>query len=138
MSEPLSREAKKWLSRWAKDEWYVYIRPLTSRFIDRSTKHRLYWAVSVECRRIGGETRYRGEGYDLSEIILKLSEQVPRRKDIQPGYVGQQVTKQNAGFLMADSAVLPDEKVKKIKKKRKEDPEGVIVTKSKKKKRKKD
>lgn len=128
MTDTLTKESRKFLSRWAKDEYYVYIRPMTSRFIDRSKKHKLYWVVSVEFRRMDEPKTFRGEGYDLNEVLAELAERVPRRKEAQPGYVGQQVTKKNAGYLMAHAAVLEDDEVKEIRKKRKKDKESVIIT----------
>jgi hypothetical protein len=83
----LSDEARKAISRWTRDEFYVYIRPVTSRFLDRSSKHKIYWQVSVEYRHVDFRSR-RAEGYDLNDVILTLAKDVPRRKDIQPGYVG--------------------------------------------------
>lgn len=109
----ISSEAKKILSRWARDEFYVYIRCITSRFVNVTEKHRLYWSVSVEFRTTQ-PIQKRGEGYDLSEIIVNLGAEIPRRKQIQPGYQGKQekpnATTQNAGWLMPDSV-----KLKKVK-----------------------
>lgn len=85
----LSDEARKLISRWARDEFYIYIRPLTSRLIDRSKPHKVYWQVSVEYRYVEYKS-IRGEGYDLNQIILDLGPRVPRRKDKQPGYLGAQ------------------------------------------------
>jgi hypothetical protein len=85
----LSDEARKAISRWTRDEFYVYIRPLTSRLINRSKPHKIYWQVSVEYRYVEFKMR-RGEGYDLNEVILTLDKEVPRRKDAQPGYLGVQ------------------------------------------------
>lgn len=85
----ISDEARRLLSKWSRDEFYIYIRPLTSRLIDRSTKHKLYWQVSVEYRYVEYKS-IRGEGYDLNQIILDLAPKVPRRKNKQPGYLGAQ------------------------------------------------
>lgn len=94
------------------------MRPMTSRFIDRSKKHKLYWVVSVEFRRADGPKTFRGEGYDLNEVLADLSERVPRRQEVQPGYVGQQLTKKNAGYLIAKKAKIKEDAPKKRKKKK--------------------
>lgn len=121
--DTLTKDSRKILSRFAKDEFYVYIRPMTSRFIDRSKKHKLYWVVSVEFRRVDGMKTFRGEGYDLNEVLADLGERVPRRKEVQPGYVGNgTVSEKTAGYLMSKKAkVKPIKPVKasKDKKKRK-------------------
>lgn len=117
MTDTLTKESRKILSRFARDEYYVYLRPMTSRFIDRSKKHKLYWVVSVEFRRPDGPKTFRGEGYDLNEVLEELSERVPRRKEIQPGYVGQQVTTKTAGYLMAKKAKVSEDRPRKRKKK---------------------
>lgn len=78
----ISGQAHKYLTRWAKDEFYVYIRPLSSRFTEPSAKKfRIHWAVTVEYRGMEYK-QHRAEGYDLSEVICKLGKEVPRRKTI--------------------------------------------------------
>lgn len=80
MPSGLSAEAKKVLSRWARDDFYVYLRPVSSKYIDRTKKETIYWCVSVEFRRVEEPRQFRGEGYDLNDVILELAERVPRRR----------------------------------------------------------
>lgn len=78
MVTDVSLEAHKILKRWAKAQYYVYLRCLSSLFLDPDKKHRLYWTVTVEYRTVNWQ-QWRGEGFDLSEIICKLDLEVPRR-----------------------------------------------------------
>lgn len=85
----LTAEAKKVLKRWSASDWYVYIRPLSSKYHDPQAPEQVYWAVSVDCRVMKGNgalTSFRGEGYDISEVITKLALEVPRRGK---GYVAE-------------------------------------------------
>jgi hypothetical protein len=87
MPSELTKAAQKILKRWALDDYYIYMRPMSSLYMDRTRKATVYWSVSVEFRHYGnGPTQYRGEGYDLSEIIVELASRVPDRKDVQPNY----------------------------------------------------
>lgn len=79
MPSKLSVESRKILSRWAKDKFYVYLRPVTSKFIDAASPHTIYWNVSVEFRTVP-PGRWEAEGYDLDACIKQLGEQVPRRR----------------------------------------------------------
>ena len=97
MSSSITPEASKILRRWAGSDYYVYLRPISSKYHEPHKKERTYWAVQVECRvivhtedgRPTNLTPFRGEGYDLSEIIVGLGLQVPRRSK---GYVLEKPT----------------------------------------------
>lgn len=97
----LSEQAKKYISRWTKDEFYVYIRPVSSRFSEPDKKHRTLWAVSVEYRFVEYK-QWRSEGEDLDAVICELGEKIPRRKQFQPGYKGGN-PKNNPGWLAPES-----------------------------------
>lgn len=105
----ISDEARRLISKWTRDEFYVYIRPITSRFIDRSQKHKVYWQVSVEYRRVDYHS-IRGEGYDLNQIILDLGPKVPRRKVDQPNYIGAQ--EKPAGKRSKKTKITKDDEIK--------------------------
>lgn len=64
---------RKILGRWARRHLYVYIRTLSSKLVDPNAKGRLYFVVSVE----DGTQQWRGEGYDLSDVLFDLHERVP-------------------------------------------------------------
>lgn len=85
MPSELTLEARKILSKWARWDLYVYMRPMSSVYLVPQKKHTVYWIVSVEYRAMEYK-QLRGEGYDLSEVIVKLDEDVPNRKKVQPGY----------------------------------------------------
>jgi hypothetical protein len=104
MPSNLSAEARKIISRWARDEAYVYMRPLTSKWIDPTKKHRVYWKVQVEIRT-APPGRWDAEGYDLNEVILSLGQKVPRRRIPNPGFD----PKTKDGGLLAPKKVFKQE-----------------------------
>jgi len=79
MNSDLTIEAQKIIKRWTAGDFYVYLRPISSKYHDPKKNHRIYWAVSVECRMGDVPMRFREEGYVLSDLITKLDLQVPRR-----------------------------------------------------------
>ena len=107
MSSTITPEASKILRRWARSDWYVYLRPISSKYHEPHKKEKTYWAVQVECRMLthtddGRPTNlqpFRGEGYDLSEVIIKLDLEVPRRPK---GYVVEKPTS-FSGWLVPQS-----------------------------------
>lgn len=78
MLTEVTPEAHKILKRWTKAQYYVYIRPLSSLFLEPEKKHKIYWRVQVEFRTVNWQV-WGDEGYDLSEIIERLDLRVPRR-----------------------------------------------------------
>lgn len=79
MPSDLPMDCRKILSRWSGQEYYVYLRPLTSKLVDASKKHTTYWVVSVEYRAMP-PGHWRAEGYSLAEVIRELDQTVPRRR----------------------------------------------------------
>lgn len=114
----LDKPVRVILKRWAKMGAYVYIRPLTSKYIDARGPMRLYWSVQVELRTTP-PGRWNAEGENLDEIILKLGEEVPR--DREEHY------EQTAGWLMPESVLQQEidrakESIKTLKKQKSERP----------------
>lgn len=81
----LSKEAERIISEWAADDYYTYIRPITSTYTKPNKPHKVVWAVAVEMRAVEYQ-RWHDDGDDLDEVIRSLGEVVPRRKTIQKGY----------------------------------------------------
>lgn len=83
-SSQLTLEARKILRKWTKRGFYCYLRPLDSRFIEGpKSKFKVHWRIMVEWR--GPDFKQCvGEGYNLSEIIINLDPQVPRRPYMKP------------------------------------------------------
>ena len=81
----MNEKTLKIIGQWSRDEAYVYIRPITSKFAFPDKPSRQYWVVTVQIRGMGedgkplGTVDYRAEGYDLDEIVSELGTQVPRR-----------------------------------------------------------
>lgn len=124
----VSPEASRILRRWARDDFYVYIRPLSSQYVDSTEQARIYWTVSVEFRSVNFVQK-RGEGYNLSEIIIELDQSMPRRKKSEraTGYVPgkpmglcppKKVFEQEVEYArkMREGAVQKAQKPKKLKK----------------------
>lgn len=95
----LPSDVRKILSRWARDDYYVYLRPMSSAYVDPGKKETTYWVVSVEYRAVEFK-QVKGEGYDLCEVLRKMAPDVPRRRDVQPGYRPGKTT----GWLAARAA----------------------------------
>ncbi len=89
-SSELTLEARKAIRRWALSDFYVYMRPISSKYVDASKKERTYWNVSVEYRTLEFK-QWRAEGYDLSSVIMELAEQIPRRPKSNGYQPGKQV-----------------------------------------------
>lgn len=90
MSKPSSQitaEARKVLRRWARDDFYVYLRPVPSTLIDPKAKFHLVWKISVEFRGVGWK-QYVGEGNNLSETIIRMGLEVPRRGKLKKEPLG--------------------------------------------------
>lgn len=73
----ITPEAEKIIKRWALAQCYLYIRPITSMFLDPKKKPKLYWNVTVEHRGMDWN-KWGNEGYDLSKVIVQLDGIVPR------------------------------------------------------------
>ena len=78
-SSSLDADVRKTLSRWTKEGFYVYLRPITSRYIDVRNKHKVYWKVSVELRDVP-PGHWDAEGYNLDDCIRELDSKVPRNR----------------------------------------------------------
>lgn len=76
-SSVLTPEARKILKRWARQGYYVYLRPTMSAYAG-DDGNRVYWMLSVEYREINF-TSIRGEGYNLSKLIVAVSGRVHKR-----------------------------------------------------------
>lgn len=79
MPSDLPMDCRKTLSRWSALGYYCYLRPVTSKLIDPSKKHTIYWTVSVEYRTMP-PGYWKAEGYSLAEVIRELDEKVPKRR----------------------------------------------------------
>lgn len=106
-SSSLDKKTRAIINKWSAYGFYVYMRPLTSKFIDPKAKHRVYWSVSVEFRNYP-PGQWSGEGYNLDEIIAELDTRVPKGTRVG----GRQVP---AGYLAPKSVT--DREVRKAKKK---------------------
>lgn len=83
MPSELTKPARKLISKWARQEFYVYLHPLSSRFIDPTMKPTVYWVVSVEARGFSASSPFktwRAEGFDLSATIIGMADQIPNKK----------------------------------------------------------
>lgn len=85
MSSNLPMDCRKIISRWTRDDLYVYMRPISSHWIDADAKHSVYWSVLVEYRNVEWQ-QWRAEGPDLADCIRNLAEQIPRRRVMDPGW----------------------------------------------------
>lgn len=82
----LGDEARRAVSRWTRDDFYVHIRPVTSTYFRPNDPHRLHWNVTVEFRHMDYK-RWISSGPDLEACILELAETIPKRQKLQKGYV---------------------------------------------------
>lgn len=80
----LTAEAKKVLRRWARSDFYVYLRPLSGVYFNQGPSA-VVWVVNVEVRATT-PTQVRKEGADLSKVICEVDLLVPRRSK---GYVAE-------------------------------------------------
>lgn len=84
----MDADVRKILKRWTKIGCYVYIRPISSTYIDASKPHRIYWRVQVELRTVP-PGRWNEEGTNLDDVIRRLDEIVPRnRKAHHDAHIG--------------------------------------------------
>lgn len=84
----MDADVRKILKRWTKMGAYVYMRPISSTYVDASKPHRIYWRVQVELRAVP-PGRWNGEGYNLDDVIRSLNEEVPRnRKAHEDAHIG--------------------------------------------------
>ena len=94
----LSPESKKIIGRFSRDQFYVYIRPTTSLFAEPSKKEGQWWVVSVQIRAMPPR-EFRGEGRVLDEVIRKMGQEVPRRKDLDTYKPITDIRNDHIGFL---------------------------------------
>jgi hypothetical protein len=88
VSSSLDADIRKILKRWTKMGAYVYMRPISSTYIDASKPHRIYWRVQVELRAVP-PSRWNGEGFNLDDVIRELDAEVPRnRKAYDDAHIG--------------------------------------------------
>lgn len=106
MSSELSSDARKIISRWTKDGYYVYMSPTSSKWYWPKKKHIVYWHVRVEYR-YAEWVIWEGKGPSLNDVILAMGVQIPRRKTIDPGFVPADKKGSEIGKL---ARVLPDAK----------------------------
>lgn len=85
MSSQLPPDCRKIISRWTRDDYYVYFRPISSHWLDPKAKHTVYWNILVEYRNVEWR-QWRAEGPDLADCIRKLAEEIPRRRAVDPGW----------------------------------------------------
>lgn len=125
----MTPEARKILKRWVAQDFYVYMRPMSAVYAGGKDPKAIHWCVSVEYR--GVEWRQiRGEGSDLSKVVVEMSGRVPNRHREQPGYkpgkdTGWLAAKKTAKRQLKDmkearekaEAEKPKKKSKKSKKK---------------------
>lgn len=78
-SSSLDADIRKILKRWTKIGCYVYMRPISSTYIDASKPHKIYWRVQVELRATP-PGRWNAEGYNLDDVIRELDGLVPRNR----------------------------------------------------------
>jgi hypothetical protein len=104
-SSSLDVNIRKILSRWTKEGFYVYLRPITSKYIDARSDHSVYWNVQVEFRTVPPGI-WRAEGYSLDDCILELDAKVPRTR---------KAYKQKMAGWMAPESVLKKE-IKRFRK----------------------
>lgn len=108
ISSSLDQETRITLRRWSLEGFYIYVRPVSSALIDSANKPRQYWSVSVELRTTP-PGQWRGEGYNLDEVIQKLASEVPHNRS--------EHRDQNAGWLAPESVL--QKQIKQMHKKRK-------------------
>lgn len=114
VSSSLDADVRKAINRWTREGFYVYLRPITSKYIDASTKHRTYWKVSVELRDVP-PGHWEAEGYNLDECVRELAAVIPRDR-------AQWKKDRPAGWLMPESVLQQEiERAKKSIKKLKLD-----------------
>ena len=82
----LPEDCEKIISQWAADDYYVYIRPITSTYASPTKPHVVYWNVLVEYRNPKYK-RWLADGESLADCIRNLGSEIPRRKKLDPGYV---------------------------------------------------
>lgn len=95
----LTPEARKILKRWARQDMYVYMRPMSGVYAGGDDPSKIFWSVSVEYRAMVDHQQIRGEGWNISKVIVEMSGRVPNRDREQPGYVPGK----NVGWLAAQA-----------------------------------
>lgn len=81
----LPMDCRKIISRWTRDDYYIYFRPITSCYAKPKEPHHVVWVLLVEFRNVNWH-QWRAEGPNLDECIRELDEQIPRRVKLDPGY----------------------------------------------------
>lgn len=86
-SSQINAEARKVLRHWARDGLYTYIRPVSSKLIDPTAKFHIVWKISVEYRGVGWK-QYHNEGANLSEVIIRMGLEIPRKSKLKKEPLG--------------------------------------------------
>lgn len=82
LSSSLDKATRVILNRWALEGFYIYLRPVSSRLVEGAAskkKEKTYWVVTVEFRTVP-PGQWRGEGYNLDEVITELATLLPRNR----------------------------------------------------------
>lgn len=72
------------LDDWARWDYYVYLRSISSRFSEPGDPEGVWWVVAVQIRAFPPH-EFREEGRDLDAIVAKLAAVVPSRKKLGKG-----------------------------------------------------
>lgn len=81
----LPMDCRKIISRWTRDDYYIYFRPITSCYTKPNEPHHVVWVLLVEFRNVNWQ-QWRAEGPNLDECIRELDQQIPRRRKLDRGY----------------------------------------------------
>lgn len=82
----LSKKAKKALTNWTADGYYVFIRPTTIRWYRPDDEHALFWNVTVEYRNRAWMI-WDAKGDNLDLILREMVEVIPRRSKLDSSFV---------------------------------------------------
>lgn len=113
----LSSQARKAIARWSRDEFYVYIRPTTSKWSEPGNQEGQWWVVTVQVRGVPPH-EFREEGRSLDRVICKLDGRVPRRSELSD--FAEMKATEHIGFLAPHA--LWEKKYKRISQDRSASP----------------
>lgn len=71
----------KLLREWGLADYYVYLRPASSRFSEPDEKNGIWWVVTVQIRALPPH-EFREEGRDLDAVVKRLGKRVPLRDEL--------------------------------------------------------
>lgn len=137
-SSSLNKEIRTILSRWSRAGYYVYLRPLTSKYIDARSDHTVYWVVQVELRDTP-PGQWRAEGSNLDQCILELDAKVPHSRKVHhkrtAGWMApKKVEKKEQERFRKETKERAEAQFAKSKKKSKKRPVDELAARRKKKK----